>query len=107
MARMRPAAPFRAGSISCERRRVEKRWSAEWPCCVDRLSPAVSAGGVCPRQPFSGGGGRREGDWLLATYSHYGYSRRVPSDREAIAAFLPLPPATFHILLALADVERH
>ena len=28
-------------------------------------------------------------------------------DREAIAALLPLPPATFHILLALADEERH
>ena len=28
-------------------------------------------------------------------------------DREALAALLPLPPATFHILLALADEERH
>lgn len=28
-------------------------------------------------------------------------------DREAIAALLPLPPATFHILLAVADEERH
>ncbi len=27
-------------------------------------------------------------------------------DREAIG-FLPLPPATFHILLALADQDRH
>ena len=31
----------------------------------------------------------------------------MSSDRDAIAALLPLPPATFHILLALADEERH
>ena len=28
-------------------------------------------------------------------------------DRESIDAFLPLPPATFHILLALSDGEKH
>ena len=28
-------------------------------------------------------------------------------DRDAVAALLPLPPATFHILLALIDEERH
>jgi DNA-binding PadR family transcriptional regulator len=28
-------------------------------------------------------------------------------DRAAAAALLPLPPATFHILLALADDDRH
>lgn len=28
-------------------------------------------------------------------------------DREAVDASLPLPPATFHILLALSDGERH
>ncbi len=28
-------------------------------------------------------------------------------DRADIDALLPLPPATFHILLALADQERH
>jgi DNA-binding PadR family transcriptional regulator len=28
-------------------------------------------------------------------------------DRESPDALLPLPPATFHILLALADEERH
>jgi DNA-binding PadR family transcriptional regulator len=28
-------------------------------------------------------------------------------DREAVEALLPLPPATFHILMALADQERH
>ena len=26
---------------------------------------------------------------------------------DDIDAFLPLPPATFHILLALADEDRH
>ena len=31
----------------------------------------------------------------------------MSSDRDAIAAMLPLPPASFHILLALADEERH
>lgn len=29
------------------------------------------------------------------------------SDREEAAALLPLPSATFHILIALADDERH
>ena len=29
------------------------------------------------------------------------------TDRELPESLLPLPPATFHILLALADVERH
>jgi DNA-binding PadR family transcriptional regulator len=28
-------------------------------------------------------------------------------DREQIDALLPLPPAAFHILMALADQERH
>ena len=31
----------------------------------------------------------------------------MPTDHEAVSALLPLPPATFHILLALADEERH
>lgn len=31
----------------------------------------------------------------------------MPLDHEAISALVPLPPATFHILLALADEERH
>jgi len=30
-----------------------------------------------------------------------------PFDRGEIEALLPLPPATFHILLALADADRH
>ncbi|HEV8445614.1 MAG TPA: PadR family transcriptional regulator [Gemmatimonadaceae bacterium] len=28
-------------------------------------------------------------------------------DRDEVAALLPLPPATFHILLALLDEDRH
>ena len=31
----------------------------------------------------------------------------MSNDRDSIPALLPLPPATFHILLALADEERH
>ncbi|HEX6534179.1 MAG TPA: PadR family transcriptional regulator [Gemmatimonadaceae bacterium] len=31
----------------------------------------------------------------------------MSQDRAAIEALLPLPPATFHILLALVDQERH
>ena len=29
------------------------------------------------------------------------------TDRKEVEALLPLPPATFHILLALVDQERH
>ena len=35
---------------------------------------------------------------------HTGYTHGVNSDA---AVLLPLPPATFHILVALADEERH
>jgi DNA-binding PadR family transcriptional regulator len=31
----------------------------------------------------------------------------MPSDRAEIEALLPLPPASFHILLALVDQDRH
>ena len=31
----------------------------------------------------------------------------MPPDRAAAEDFLPLPPATFHILVALVDQERH
>ena len=31
----------------------------------------------------------------------------MTTDRNEIEALLPLPPATFHILLALVDQERH
>jgi DNA-binding PadR family transcriptional regulator len=42
----------------------------------------------------------------FAIYSHYVYNRRVYSQDE-IDSLLPLPPATFHILVALSDGERH
>src|ERR1044071_9063854 len=42
----------------------------------------------------------------FAIYSHYVYNRRVYSQDE-IDSLLPLPPATFHILVALADGELH
>jgi len=31
----------------------------------------------------------------------------MPLERSAVEEFLPLPPATFHILLALMDQDRH
>jgi len=31
----------------------------------------------------------------------------MTNDRESVDQLLPLPPATFHILLALLDEERH
>ena len=31
----------------------------------------------------------------------------MTSDRAEVDALLPLPPATFHILMALADEDRH
>jgi DNA-binding PadR family transcriptional regulator len=31
----------------------------------------------------------------------------MPTDHAEIAALLPLPPVTFHILLALSDDDRH
>jgi DNA-binding PadR family transcriptional regulator len=31
----------------------------------------------------------------------------MPNDRSEVDAMLPLPPATFHILMALTDEDRH
>src|SRR5512132_3374515 len=45
-------------------------------------------------------------DYDLDEYSHHGYSGDM-NDRELIDQLLPMPPATFHILLALLDEERH
>ena len=39
-----------------------------------------------------------------SNYTHCGYNHRVKTDAESL---LPLPPATFHILVALADDDRH
>ena len=46
-------------------------------------------------------------DYTLDGYIHYGYIRSMTNDRELVDQLLPLPPATFHILLALLDEERH
>jgi DNA-binding PadR family transcriptional regulator len=46
-------------------------------------------------------------DYSLDAYSHYGYTHAMPNEREQIDQLLPLPPVTFHILLALLDEERH
>ena len=39
-----------------------------------------------------------------SNYVHYGYIHTVNTEAESL---LPLPPATFHILVALADEDRH
>ena len=45
--------------------------------------------------------------YSLDGYIHSGYSGGMPNDRDLVDQLLPLPPATFHILLALIDEERH
>src|SRR5262245_50331407 len=45
-------------------------------------------------------------NYSLDEYSHRGYTRSM-HEREEVDQLLPLPPATFHILLALLDEERH
>jgi DNA-binding PadR family transcriptional regulator len=39
-----------------------------------------------------------------SNYTHCGYTHTVNTEAESL---LPLPPATFHILVALADEDRH
>ena len=39
-----------------------------------------------------------------SNYVHCGYTHPVKTEAESL---LPLPPATFHILVALADEDRH
>jgi len=41
---------------------------------------------------------------LIGHYVHYGYTHPVTTDADDL---LPLPPAAFHILVALADEDRH
>ena len=41
---------------------------------------------------------------LTSNCVHYGYTHRVTTEAESL---LPLPPATFHILVALANEDRH
>ena len=45
--------------------------------------------------------------YSLADYSHIGYSAAMATEPERVDDLLPLPPATFHILLALVDEPRH
>ncbi len=40
-------------------------------------------------------------------YPHWLYHRRVSEKRTTPDALVPLPPATFHILVAVADEDRH
>lgn len=40
-------------------------------------------------------------------YSHYGYNTPVPPRTPSPESQLPLPAATFQILMALADEDRH
>lgn len=40
-------------------------------------------------------------------YPHWLYSRQVSDKHSAPDSLLPLPPATFHILVAVADEDRH
>jgi DNA-binding PadR family transcriptional regulator len=49
---------------------------------------------------------RRADGSRLDPCSHCGYNPRVSPEPRA-DEFLPLPPATLHILLALAESERH
>ena len=43
----------------------------------------------------------------MSFYSHCGYSHPVTSSDPPPESLLPLPPATLHILMALADDDRH
>jgi DNA-binding PadR family transcriptional regulator len=55
------------------------------------------------------GPGRCQGavQYSPCEYSHYGYNSRMTPSARDVAAFLPLPPVTFHILVALAGTDRH
>src|SRR6476620_5567707 len=52
-------------------------------------------------------GCRPKGGYGHCVYSHAGYNVDMPVEREEVERLLPLPPTTFHILLALVDEERH
>ena len=52
-------------------------------------------------------GAPSEQPYTHCVYIHGGYISVMQPDRSDIDALLPLPPATFHILLALVDQERH
>ena len=50
---------------------------------------------------------RSKEHFVLDIYIHYGYNQYVNSKRTATQAQLPLPEATFHILMAVAEDDRH
>jgi DNA-binding PadR family transcriptional regulator len=51
-------------------------------------------------------GSPRPANYAHCGYIHDGYLHRMPNS-AAVTALLPLPAATFHILLAVAHDERH
>ena len=46
-------------------------------------------------------------DFALDMYIHTGYTHSVSSREIEIEDLLPLPEATFHILMAVAEDDRH
>ena len=46
-------------------------------------------------------------NFALDKYIHYGYTHGVSSREIEIEDLLPLPEATFHILMAVAEDDRH
>src|SRR5262245_33709546 len=96
------------GTTSCGRRRAPRRACTGWPARAAQSTPggevretrAVSDPGPAPRA----------GPPRTVCWTHVAMVAIVPAmahDPERPEALLPLPAATFHILLALADEERH
>jgi DNA-binding PadR family transcriptional regulator len=46
-------------------------------------------------------------NFAVDIYIHHGYTHRVSSREIQIEDLLPLPEATFHILMAVAEDDRH
>src|ERR1043165_1920719 len=46
-------------------------------------------------------------EFFVDTYIHTGYTHHVSSREIVIEDLLPLPEATFHILMAVAEDDRH
>lgn len=80
-----------------------------FPGCQPNLSPGANRVAVLSdreqydrkhrQQPIS--------HFVLDIYIHCGYTQHVNSQRTATPAQLPLPEATFHILMAVAEDDRH
>ena len=59
-------------------------------------------------QRFEGRSARRQrANFAVDIYIHHGYTRSVSSREIEIEDLLPLPEATFHILMAVAEDDRH